>query len=63
MSWKAILSLLPVVLKLFLMLLEKTKDMPEEERKEVLQELDQSIDKASKEHDTSELEKWIGTRL
>jgi len=56
-----------MVLKIFLMILNKTKGLPEEERKIVLKELDEAIgkatDKDSNKQNTSDLEKWVGIRL
>lgn len=58
----SILELLPLILKLVLVIIEKTKTQSIEERKKFLADFDDALNKA-KTGDPKELSKWLGRHL
>lgn len=56
------LEVLPIVLKLISYFLEKTKDTPQEQRRKLLGEFDNAIDRA-KSGDPRRLSEWLGKNL
>ena len=59
MAW---LEILPLVFKLLLYFLEKTKDQPQEQRRKLLSDFDQAIERA-KNGDPRRLSEWLGRNL
>jgi len=59
----AILSALPMLLKIILMIVEGLKKTPKEQRRESLGQLDQAFKKVKQEKDLTELSEWLGKRL
>jgi len=56
------LELLPIVFKLILFFIEKTKNTPDEERRKLLAEFDNSLDYARK-GDARKLSQWLGKNI
>jgi len=58
----ALLALIPLILKLIVMILERTKDVPAEQRRKFLESFDSAIEKA-KAGDVRDLSIWFGKKL
>ena len=56
-------SILLTSLKVALLILEKQKSKPVEERRASLAELDDAVRKAKEKKDASDLSKWFGGRI
>lgn len=56
-------ALIVVVLKVFLLLVNKMKETPAEKRREALVDLDRAMALADSKKDLRELSKWLGEKL
>lgn len=60
--WSAILSALPAIIKLIILIIERLKDKPDEERRQILAAFDAAVEK-SKIGDLRDLSIWFSKRL
>jgi hypothetical protein len=58
-----LISAIGLGLKIAVLILEKQKDKPVEQRREALADLDSAYRKAKEKKDSSDLSKWFGGKL